>query len=141
MGFIYQRKAAYHETDRMGIIHHANYIHWLEEARVEYLASIGMNWDAMEGMGILSPVISVQVDYKQPVTFNQTVEIEVSVLAYNGNRATFGYEIRNAAGQLCCRAQTQHCFVNAAFTLLSLKRSFPELHEKFNALMPPDEQK
>ena len=34
----YIRQPHYYETDQMAIIHHANYIRWFEEARVELLA-------------------------------------------------------------------------------------------------------
>ena len=34
---IYEHKAQYYETDQMGIIHHANYLHWFEEARIDRL--------------------------------------------------------------------------------------------------------
>jgi len=37
----YIRKAQFYETDQMGVIHHANYIHWFEEARVDFLEQIG----------------------------------------------------------------------------------------------------
>mgnify|MGYP000760839124 CR=1 FL=1 len=33
----YERTAHYYETDRMGIIHHSNYIRWFEETRIHYL--------------------------------------------------------------------------------------------------------
>lgn len=33
----YVRKPFYYETDKMGIIHHSNYIRWFEEARVDAL--------------------------------------------------------------------------------------------------------
>ena len=34
---IYEHKAQYYETDQMGIIHHANYLHWFEEARIDMM--------------------------------------------------------------------------------------------------------
>ena len=33
----YIHKVRYYETDKMGVAHHANYIHWMEEARIEFL--------------------------------------------------------------------------------------------------------
>ena len=36
----YRHKVQYYETDKMGFTHHANYIKWMEEARVDYLARI-----------------------------------------------------------------------------------------------------
>ena len=39
----YTRPIQYYETDRMGVVHHSNYIRWMEEARVAYLAQLGWN--------------------------------------------------------------------------------------------------
>ena len=38
---VYRRKAQYHETDQMGIIHHSNYVKWLEEARIDFMNEMG----------------------------------------------------------------------------------------------------
>ena len=46
--FSYIRKAQYHETDQMGIIHHSNYIKWMEESRIEYLKSNGIDYKQIE---------------------------------------------------------------------------------------------
>ena len=37
----YEHHAKYYETDQMGIIHHSNYIRWMEEARMEDRKSVG----------------------------------------------------------------------------------------------------
>ena len=50
--FVYSRKAHYHETDQMGVVHHANYPKWMEEARVAFLDSLGMSYRAMEEAGL-----------------------------------------------------------------------------------------
>ena len=41
--FTYRRRAQYHETDQMGIIHHANYVKWMEEARIRYMEELGFS--------------------------------------------------------------------------------------------------
>ena len=33
----YLRKAQFYETDSMGVVYHGNYIHWMEEARTDFL--------------------------------------------------------------------------------------------------------
>ena len=38
---VYRRKAQYHETDQMGIIHHSNYVKWMEEARIDFMKELG----------------------------------------------------------------------------------------------------
>lgn len=45
---VYEHKTQYYETDQMGIIHHANYLHWFEEARIDIMEQMGMGYDMME---------------------------------------------------------------------------------------------
>ena len=72
---IYEHKAQYYETDQMGIIHHANYLHWFEEARIDMMEQMGMGYDIMEKQGIISPVLSVHCDYKSMARFGETVQV------------------------------------------------------------------
>ena len=61
---IHEHRAQYYETDQMGIIHHSNYIRWFEEARVTLMEQLGLGYDVTEEKGILSPVLSIECDYK-----------------------------------------------------------------------------
>ena len=72
--FTYHRKAQYHETDKMSIIHHSNYVKWMEETRVAFMDSLGYSFRRMEQTGIASPVVGITVDYKKPVEFDDDVE-------------------------------------------------------------------
>ena len=49
----YKRKAFYYETDRMDIIHHSNYVRWLEEARVDLMEQLGCPFHEIEARGIV----------------------------------------------------------------------------------------
>ena len=49
----YKRKAFYYETDRMDIIHHSNYVRWLEEARVDLMEQLGCPFHEIEKRGIV----------------------------------------------------------------------------------------
>ena len=65
----YEHHAQYYETDQMGIIHHSNYVRWMEEARMDLMDQIGLNYKQMEEMEIISPVLSVSVEYHSMVHF------------------------------------------------------------------------
>ena len=77
---VYRRKAQYHETDQMGIIHHSNYVKWMEEARIDFMKEMGFGYGEVENRGIVSPVAGVSVSYKKRVLFDDMVEISVSGL-------------------------------------------------------------
>lgn len=133
--FVYTRKAQYHETDQMSIIHHSNYIKWMEEARVAFMDAIGMGYDEVEREGIVFPVTGLDIEYKKPVRFAEEVEISVSVKKYSGVRLEMEYTFRNRKdGEICTTASSRHCFLRGE-NIVSLKREMPELDQKFRDAM------
>ena len=76
----YEREVFYYETDKMGIVHHSNYIRWMEEARVDFLEKIGWSYDQLEKVGLVSPVLAVNAQYNHPTYFGDIVSIDVEIL-------------------------------------------------------------
>ena len=132
--FCYRRTAQYHETDQMGIIHHANYIKWMEEARVAFMDEVfGFGYTEMEAHRVFSPVVGVELRYRRPVWFADRVEIEVSVASYTGLRLVLRYRMRNVTKDTVCTVATStHCFLFDG-KVVSLADKLPELDEKIRA--------
>lgn len=125
--YVYRRKAQYHETDQMGIIHHSNYVKWMEEARVEFMDSIGLSYHEMEKLGVSSPVVSLNVEYKKQVEFEDKIEIRLSVIQYNGAVLELEYEFYNLTkDEICTTAASKHCFIHDN-RIVSLKKELPKL--------------
>ncbi|MCI8621465.1 MAG: hypothetical protein HFJ50_07145 [Clostridia bacterium] len=83
---LYRRRINYYETDKMGVVHHSNYIRYLEEARSFWLMQEGMPFEKFEEKGITIPILGVNVEYKKHVTFADIILIDVFVKEYNGVR-------------------------------------------------------
>ena len=131
--FAYLRKAQYHETDQMGIIHHSNYVKWMEEARIAFMDETGMSYRSLEESGVVSPVVSIAVEYRKPAGFDDEIEIRVSVGKYSGARLELAYTMFNRTkGEVCAEASSVHCFMKDG-RLISLKRSVPELDRRISA--------
>ncbi len=128
----YEHRAQYYETDQMGIIHHSNYVKWMEEARMNLMDQIGMNYKQMEEMEIISPVLSIEVEYHSMVHFEDVVVIETKLTKYNGIKMEVSYRMTDKeTGELRTTAKSSHCFLNRSGKPISLKRSYPELDTKF----------
>lgn len=65
----YERDVYYYETDKMGIVHHSNYIRIFEETRIDFLKKAGMPFENIEASGLMMPVLSVECRYKAPLRF------------------------------------------------------------------------
>ncbi|MCI9427570.1 MAG: acyl-CoA thioesterase [Eubacterium sp.] len=128
----YEHHAKYYETDQMGIIHHSNYIRWMEEARMDLMEQIGLSYKGMEKMEIISPVLSIACEYKSMVHFDDTVIIETKISEYNGIKMKVEYRMTDKkTGELRTLATSEHCFLNRSGKPISLKRSYPELDTRF----------
>ncbi len=126
----YVHKVHYYETDKMGIVHHSNYIRWMEEARVDYLDQIGAGFAGLEARGVLSPVIGVEGRYLRPCRFDDRVRIAVRITEFRGVRLRVAYEMFNeTSGETVFTGTSEHCFTDTAGTLLVLKRVCPDIDE------------
>ena len=135
----YLRKVNFYETDQMGVVHHANYIRWFEEARAELLSRTGLKDDVLWDMGIRVPVLSCSCTYKKPTRYAGVVAIDTTLQSYNGARFSFRYEVRHSdTGKLAARGETSHCFVDEHLKPMNIRRRYPELHEEILALLRGD---
>ncbi|MNT53373.1 1,4-dihydroxy-2-naphthoyl-CoA hydrolase [compost metagenome] len=128
----FERKINYYETDKMGVVHHSNYIRFLEEARCQFLVDVGLPYELIEENGIMMPVVGVSCEYKYPVTFGDNIVIKTRITDFTGVRYKIQYQITNKEnGNLVVNAETRHCFTDFNLKPVNSKKSFPEMYEKF----------
>lgn len=135
MNFVFERKINYYETDKMGIVHHSNYIRFLEEARCKMLEAYDMPYSIFEENGIMIPVLGVSCSFKHHVTFDDIIVIKPYVKDFNGVRLTMGYMVTDKKNSnVVFTAETKHCFTDSTLKPIRLQNQMPELYEKFIAL-------
>lgn len=127
----YSRRVFYYETDKMGIMHHSNYIRIFEEARIDLLNKEGLDFAGIESLGYLSPVLDVKCEYKYSLRFGDEFYVDVKLMEYGNVKYSFSYEICRSDGQLCAKGESTHCFTDLEGKVVSLKRENRELYHKF----------
>jgi len=74
--FYYNVKVYYEDTDAGGVVYYANYLKYLERARTEALASIGLsNLQIKDKFGTLIIVKSCNIEYKKPAYLEDELNI------------------------------------------------------------------
>lgn len=136
MEFIYERKINYYETDKMGVVHHSNYIRFMEEARCSWLESIEMPFATLEENGITIPVLGVNCSYKYHVTFGDIIVIKPFIKEYSGVRMTVGYDVKDKkTGRTILVGETKHCFTDKNLKPINLKKYNLKFSNKFQNLL------
>ena len=128
-----KHKVQYYETDMMGVTHHANYIRWMEEARIDFMDQIGFPYKRMEAEGILSPVKSLQANYLKPCTFGDEVEITVRITDFNGVVISLAYDMRLGSEQVFT-GTSQHVFLDRGGRFVRMKQVMPDFCETVSRL-------
>ncbi len=111
MEFYY--KIRYAETDQMGIVHHANYLLYLEQARIEWLEKKGVNYAELEQQGIMLPVYNISINYRKPIHFGDTVKVVIKRGELYGVRIPFEYKLYNSKNDLIVEAEVTLIFTSS----------------------------
>lgn len=101
-------RVRYADTDRMGIVHHARFLEYLEMGRVELMRATGISYRELEARGILYPVIEVWVRYRRSLTFDDVLTVHTWYRALERTRVTFAYRLTGPDGEVAAEALTLH---------------------------------
>lgn len=105
----------YAETDKMGIVHHAAIVVWLEEGRSQWLRAQGSSYAAFEADGVSLAVSELNVRYIQAVEYDQLVTVRCWVDDVKSRKVVFAYQVLNAkTGAILAKGTTKHICVNRA---------------------------
>lgn len=101
-----QIRVRYAETDRGGLLHHANYLVYFEQARTELLRSLGASYKDLEDQGFFLVVTKVEIKYKLPLFYDDVVTIRTTVTRTTPIRIEHAYVVSRPDGQTACEAAT-----------------------------------
>ncbi len=110
--FDYPVRVRYAETDQMGYVYHGNYAVYYEAARTEMMRSIGLSYRAMEEQGIIMPVLSLRIDYREPALYDDLLLVRVTLTQLPAVRIEFHYEVLHEDGRLLNTGLVQLAFLD-----------------------------
>jgi acyl-CoA thioester hydrolase len=98
-------RVRYAETDRMGLLHHANYLVYFEQARTELLRAQGVAYKDLEDQGFLLVLTKVLVRYRSPARYDDELTIRTTVVRTTLVKIEHRYEVFRD-GTLLAEAET-----------------------------------
>lgn len=115
-----------YECDLQGIVNNANYQHYLEHARHEFLQSIGMSFSDFHDRGIDFVVVKAEIEYKRPLRSKDVFTVRLGIHK-EGVRWIFDQDIYHAETQgLVLRAK-----ISSVAVIKGRPKNCPEIDEAF----------
>jgi acyl-CoA thioester hydrolase len=112
--FEYPVRVQPHHTDYAGIVWHGSYIAWMEEARVECLRSIGIEFADLVALGCDLPVVELSCRYHRSMELGMTAVVKTRMVQVSGVRLNWEYQIQSL--------DMQELYVTAQVTLVVVDR-------------------
>ncbi|AIQ46272.1 thioesterase [Paenibacillus sp. FSL R7-0273] len=147
-------RVRYQETDKMGVVYHANYLSWFESGRTEMFRGLGFAYRSLEEMGVLLPVTAADLQFKSPARYDDLIIVYARLSVFSPLRVEYEYEIRRLTedigqdsiagsgsvriampldpplpGELLVSGSTSHVWLNAGWKPVRLDRVLPELYQ------------
>lgn len=94
-------RVRYQETDAQARVHHANYLTYFEQARVEMLRAMGYSYKELEAAGVMLVVAEANLRYFLPAEYDDVLTIHVTTLSAKGARIVHDYQLRRGDDLLC----------------------------------------
>lgn len=133
-------RVQYFDTDKMQVMHHANYIRYFETARTEYLRHEGLPYSEMEKEDFQIPVLSVDAKFLTPALYDEVISVSCYMVKLGAASMELNYEVRNAeTGELHVTGHSRHGFVDNEFKPIALKRKIPYLYDIFKKIYDQDD--
>lgn len=130
-------RVIYGDTDAMKIVYNANYLHFFERGRNEFLRQLGFPYvELVEKNGLQLPLAESHVHYKKPARYDDLLEIRSMVLELKNASVVIGYEIYNKdTEELLVTGSTKHAFVDMNMKPVALRKYAPELNQAIRRFM------
>ena len=104
-------RVPFYETDAMKIVHHANYLRYLEVARVAWMDQHDRPYRDYVAEGLHFATTRVEIDYRRPAAFDDSLEIATWMEWVRGASLRMAYDVKRA-GELLAVAATEHALVD-----------------------------
>ena len=90
-------RVRYGETDQMGVVHHANYILYVEESRTNLMRDRGCSYAELERRGVGLPVRKIQFRYRTPALYEDEIVVKTTIGRVGAASVAFESEIYRVA--------------------------------------------
>ncbi len=123
----HQHRVSYGETDTMGVLYYAEYLHIFERGRNTYIRAFGISYAEVEQRGLYLPVREASCRYRIPARYDDLLQIRMDV-RWSRASLTFLYEVHDEErSRVLASGMTQHACVNGEGRPVPVPRWFMDI--------------
>lgn len=102
-------RVRYAETDRMGLLHHANYVVYFEQARTDMLRARGLSYKDLEDSGHLLVIVELACKFRRPARYDDVLTVRTTIARVTHVKIMHTYEVLHDGKLLAEGSSTLAC--------------------------------
>ena len=119
------------EVDKMGIVHHSNYLLWFEKGRRDYMKKAGISNSKIAYQGFFLPLSEIECKFKRPAKFGDEILVITKIVSMSCVKTVFEYEVLDKAkGKLLATGKTVHIWTNRKVEPVNIEKEAPEVFRR-----------
>lgn len=123
----------YPECDRMGVIHHAVYPIWYEQARMDWLEAAGLHYETLSVIGVNPAMVDLHIQYRGAAGYPQTLYITTSPKSFAPKKLELEYTLTDESGAVLSTAVTFHIWTGPDNRSFDMEKNLPDMYEKIKS--------
>lgn len=112
-------RVQYADTDKSGVVYHANYLKYFEVGRAGLIRASGRSYREIEALDVFHPIVDLRVQFEHHADYDDVLSIYARPRFIEPVRFGYDYVVRNdASGRLLVHGHTVHCCIDPGHRVL-----------------------
>lgn len=134
-GFVWhqcQYRTLYADTDRSGVVYHANYLRYFEFGRASLMRDLSYPYVEIEADGYVYLIVETGIKFHSPLKYDDLMWINTRPGDLGRVKVKFDYIITHVeTGRIVCTGFTEHCALNSSGTPVAVDKKTRQLWKEF----------
>ncbi|MET0242558.1 MAG: acyl-CoA thioesterase, partial [Flavitalea sp.] len=93
-------RVRFNEADPLGVVWHGHYVRYFEDGRESFGQKYGLSYLDFFNRGVVVPVVHIDCDYKRPLRYGESVEVQTEYIPTEAAKLQFRYRLVTLTGEL-----------------------------------------
>ena len=113
-------RVRFNEADPLGVVWHGHYVRYFEDGRESFGEKYGLSYLDFFNHGVVVPVVHIDCDYKRPLRYGESVNIETEYIPCIAAKLQFKYKLTTMKGELVASGNSTQVFLGKDDFVLQL---------------------
>ncbi|RYG02771.1 MAG: acyl-CoA thioesterase [Chitinophagaceae bacterium] len=113
-------RVRFNEADPLGVVWHGHYVRYFEDGRESFGQKYGLSYLDFFNRGVVVPVVHIDCDYKRPLRYGESVEVQTEYIPTEAAKLQFRYRLVTLTGELVATGASTQVFLGKDDFILQL---------------------